>query len=140
MKCRYQSRASSKRFNGGAFQGGKGKLGASCDALVPRAPSEGWNTGGMSTVTHYSDRKRFIAEEGGREAGYLEYEREANGSVFVAMHVVTDPEFRGRGIAGEVTAAAFEHARRAGIKVKPVCPYVQGWVEKNPQVKGLLAE
>ena len=49
-------------------------------------------------------------------------------------------EFRGRGIAGEVTAAAFEHARRHGVKVRPVCPYVQGWLEKNPDVQDLVAE
>lgn len=94
----------------------------------------------MATVTHFSDKQRFIATEGGVEAGYLEYDRESDGAIFVATHVVTDPEFRGRGIAGEVTAAAFEHARRHGVKVRPVCPYVQGWLEKNPEARDLVAE
>lgn len=93
----------------------------------------------MATVIHYSDKNRFVAEEEAREAGYLEYEREADGAIFVASHVVTSEEFRGRGIAGEVTAAAFEHARRHHIKVRPVCPYVVQWVEKHPEVRDLLA-
>lgn len=93
----------------------------------------------MATVIHYSDKNRFVAEEEAQEAGFLEYEREANGAVFVANHVVTAEKFRGRGIAGEVTAAAFEHARRHGIKVRPVCPYVKKWAEEHPEVSDLLA-
>lgn len=93
----------------------------------------------MATVIHYSDQHRFVAEEEAQEAGYLEYEREANGAVFVANHVVTKEQFRGRGIAGEVTAAAFEHARRHRIKVRPVCPYVVTWVKEHPEVGELLA-
>lgn len=93
----------------------------------------------MATVMHVSDKNRFIAEEGGHEAGFLEYTREADGDVLVATHVVTDEQFRGRGIAGEVTAALFEHARRTGVKVRPVCPYVVAWVENHPEVEELLA-
>ncbi len=38
----------------------------------------------------------------------------------------------GRGIAGLLTLAAFEHARSQGWKVRPVCPYAASVTRSLP--------
>ncbi|MFZ2234918.1 MAG: GNAT family N-acetyltransferase, partial [Dokdonella sp.] len=45
----------------------------------------------------------------------------------------------GRGLAGDMTRAAFEAARAKGWKVVPACSYVAGWVEKHAEFQDLLA-
>ena len=44
----------------------------------------------------------------------------------------------GRGIAGQLVAAAFHHAREQGWKVRPLCEYAAGWVRRHPEQADLL--
>ena len=69
--------------------------------------------------------------------GYVQYERE--GTVLVATHTVVPHSIGGRGIAGQLVARLFEHARAEGLKVRPHCSYVAAWSRKHPEVASLLA-
>ena len=44
----------------------------------------------------------------------------------------------GRGIAGALTRAAFEHARVQDLHVRPACSYAAGWVDRHPEYGDLL--
>lgn len=84
------------------------------------------------------ERQLFVAEVDGEEAGGLKWQVLSPGvRAFVAVH--TGEDYRGQGIAGKVTEAAFEDARSEGYKVKPICPYVVSWVPKHPEVDDLIA-
>ncbi|MFA4820102.1 MAG: GNAT family N-acetyltransferase [Candidatus Aenigmatarchaeota archaeon] len=41
------------------------------------------------------------------------------------FHTFTDPELRGQGLADQLCQAAFEYAKKNGLKIIPTCPYVK---------------
>jgi predicted GNAT family acetyltransferase len=69
--------------------------------------------------------------------GYIQYERRDD--ILVATHTVVPHAIGGRGIAAQLVARMFEHARAEGLKVQPRCSYVAAWARKHPEVADLLA-
>ena len=86
-------------------------------------------------IDHDSAAGRFSITVDGHQA-YVQYERD--GDVLVITHTVVPPEIGGRGIAGKLVRAAFEHARDHGWKVRTVCSYAAAWVSRHPEFAGLL--
>ena len=43
-----------------------------------------------------------------------------------------------QGIAAALVRAALAHAREQGLKVRPLCSYVQAYVRRHPEVQSLL--
>lgn len=56
----------------------------------------------------------------------------------VIEHTGVPSEIGGRGIAGELVRAAFEHARSEGWRVRPACSYAAAWVQRHPEYGTLL--
>lgn len=47
---------------------------------------------------------------------------------------------RGKGLAGKLARAAFEHAKEKGFHVRPTCSYISDtFVPKNPQYADIVA-
>lgn len=86
-------------------------------------------------IQHQPDRSRFATMLEGAEA-VLEYTME--GQCMVIEHTNVPEAVGGRGIAGALTRAAFDHARAHGLSVRPACSYAAGWVERNPGYGDLL--
>ena len=84
----------------------------------------------MNLVTDNSARQRFELIEDGKLA-FAEYRREGN--LLVLPYVEADPALRGRGAAGRLMAGVMEHARAAGLQVRPVCSYAVAWLERHPE-------
>lgn len=55
-------------------------------------------------------------------------------------HVGVPKEVGGRGIAGDLTRHALDHARSNGWRVRPNCPYVKKWIERHPEYADLAAK
>ena len=47
-------------------------------------------------------------------------------------HTETNPIFRGKGVANDITKHAFDEAMKQGIDVDPSCWYAAEWVQRNP--------
>lgn len=43
------------------------------------------------------------------------------------FHTFTDPELRGQGLAEKLTEAAFEFAKKNGLRIIPTCDYVRDY-------------
>ena len=85
-----------------------------------------------------SDDRRFEALVDGDEvAGYAEYRRGPQRIVFT--HTVVEPRFEGRGIASRLISFALDDARRRGLKVTPICPFVRAFIRRNADYQDLLA-
>ncbi|QOC23947.1 N-acetyltransferase [Wenzhouxiangella sp. AB-CW3] len=54
-------------------------------------------------------------------------------------HVRVPKAVGGRGIAGELTRHALDHARAQGWKVVPNCPYVKTWIDRHREYAELVA-
>ena len=88
------------------------------------------------TVTDAADRRRFEAHADGKLIGFADYEN--TGDAIVLPHVEVLPAFEGRGIGGELTRAALDDARRRGLPVVPLCPFVRSWIVRHPDYADLV--
>jgi hypothetical protein len=55
------------------------------------------------------------------------------------VHTGVPPALEGRGIAGRLVAAALDHARLQGLKVRPSCSYVAVYMRRHPDTLDLQA-
>ncbi|HVT33680.1 MAG TPA: GNAT family N-acetyltransferase [Rhodanobacteraceae bacterium] len=70
-------------------------------------------------------------------AGRRDDER-PRGRTMTITHVRVPEPIAGRGIAGDLTAAALAHARRERWRVIPQCPYAAAYVRRHPQWSDVL--
>ncbi len=89
-----------------------------------------------ASVRHEPANHRFVIDGDG-EQSVLDYCLE--GDVMTITHTGVPSALSGRGLASELTQAAFETARAEGWKVVPACSYAAGWIEKHAAFKDLLA-
>ena len=87
-------------------------------------------------IHHDRNAHRLATRVDGVDA-HLDYE--LAGNVMTITHTIVPSEIGGRGIAGQLVAAAFDAARDAGWKVCTRCSYSAAWAEKHPEVRDLLA-
>lgn len=82
----------------------------------------------------------FVIDEetGARDlAGVLAYD-DGEGTRTL-LHTVVWEEHAGHGIGGRLATRAFDDARERGVKIVPVCTFVQGWLERHPDRTSLVA-
>ncbi|WP_298830324.1 GNAT family N-acetyltransferase [uncultured Piscinibacter sp.] len=58
--------------------------------------------------------------------------------VMFMTHTEVAPELEGQGIAADLVRAALAHARERGLKVRPLCSYVQAYMRRHPEVQSLM--
>jgi 4-aminobutyrate aminotransferase len=76
----------------------------------------------------------------GRTAGFAAYKRSPDAGVITFTHTEVDDAFEGQGIGSTLVRAALDRSREAGLKVRPVCPFVDAWISRHPDYQDLLAE
>ena len=86
-------------------------------------------------IDHQPEARRFVADVGGK-AAYITY-RELDGHLLELDHTYVPREFRGTGIASQLTVRALEHARERGWRVVPSCPFVAAYIERHPEYRDL---
>lgn len=62
-----------------------------------------------------------------------------SGPVMAMTHTLVPSALEGRGIAAALVAEALAHARRAGWRVRPVCSYVESYMQRHPETQDLRA-
>jgi uncharacterized protein len=86
------------------------------------------------TITH--DNHRFMFVQDGHEA-HLDYTLAA--TVMTITHTLVPEALGGRGIAGQLTQAAFDHARLHNFKIIPQCSYAAAWAQRHVDMQDILA-
>jgi len=96
----------------------------------------------MSTATpsdpavhHNANAHRFELAVDGYTA-VLDYELQDG--VMVITHTSVPDAIGGRGIAGQITRFALDHARAAGWKVVPACSYAAAFMQRHGEYTDLL--
>ena len=56
----------------------------------------------------------------------------------VLPHTVTPDALGGRGVGSALATAALGYARDRGLKVKPFCPFIAGYIKKHPEWQDLV--
>jgi len=74
---------------------------------------------------------RFFVDVNGKHA-VLDYI--IDGKEMDVFHTFTDPDLRGQGLAEKLALAAFDHAKKNGLRVKPTCDYIrEAFLKKHPE-------
>ena len=88
-------------------------------------------------LTHEPDAQRYTLLIDGRVAAIADYA--VNGNSISFHHTYTQPNLRGKGLAGEVVAFAMDDVEQHSTRrVLPMCWYVAEWFDEHPERKSLL--
>ncbi|GEL21885.1 N-acetyltransferase [Pseudonocardia sulfidoxydans NBRC 16205] len=87
-------------------------------------------------VVDRPDRSRFEILVDDEVAGRAFYQ--LRDGLIVFTHTEVDDRFGGRGIGGALARGALDAARARGLRVRPDCTFVKGWIDKHPEYADLL--
>ena len=71
------------------------------------------------------------------ETAFVTYRRKDGVITFV--HTEVPPALEGRGIASRLARHVLDMARKDGLKVVPMCPFIAAWMKKHPDYEDLRA-
>ena len=72
----------------------------------------------------------------GKRAGLAAYE--LTGDVISFTHTEIDDAYEGQGLGSQLARAALDDARARGLKVKPLCPFIRGWIKRHEDYQDLV--
>lgn len=87
---------------------------------------------------HEPENNRYLMKVDGQLASVVDYS--VNGDVAAFTRTFTPPPARGKGYAAEIVSFAVAQVEeQGGLKIAPVCWYVDEWFQKNPEKSHLIA-
>ena len=90
-----------------------------------------------SDVVHLPQAERYELRLSGRPIGLAAYRRH-DGRMAVT-HTEVDEAFEGRGFGSRLVAEVLDDARRQGLDVVPLCPFVASFIQRHPEYEDLVA-
>ncbi|MEP7055135.1 MAG: GNAT family N-acetyltransferase [Actinomycetota bacterium] len=72
----------------------------------------------------------------GEEAGVSNYRRVGDTVTFT--HTEVPPELQGQGLGGILVRGSLDDVRRRGLRVVPLCPFVEAWIDRHPEYADLV--
>ena len=90
-------------------------------------------------VVHIPENSRYEIHVDGAVAGYTEAKERADG-VVLFPHTEVDDDYEGQGLASTLVSGALDDVRAHGRRIEVTCEYIQGFLEKHPEYRDLLAE
>jgi predicted GNAT family acetyltransferase len=100
-------------------------------------PHEPRATADEATVVNVLEKHRYELLLEGKRIGLLAYRRRDNR--LALTHTEVTPACEGRGFGGRLAAAALDDARREGLMVAPLCPFIARYIERHPEYSDLVA-
>ena len=86
-------------------------------------------------VEHNPAASRFETRHGGA-LSVCDYRR--SGSTLTLFHTEVPPALQRHGIAAALVQATLEWARAEGLRVRPSCSYVAGYIRRYPGFQSLV--
>ena len=87
-------------------------------------------------VVFNADRERYEITVDGEFAGHVD--ALAQDGAIELSHTVVLEKFSGQGLAKILVRGALDDLRARGLSIVPICPFVIGFVEKNPEYQDLV--
>ena len=92
---------------------------------------------GDAEVVNVPAAHRYELLLDGERIGELAY-RQRNGRI-AFTHTNVNPAYEGRGFGSRLAEAALDDARRQGLAVVPLCPFIAWYIEQHPEYRDLVA-
>jgi predicted GNAT family acetyltransferase len=88
-------------------------------------------------VVDNPDRHRYEARDAdGTVLGFSAYRR--SGETVVFTHTEVDDDQEGKGVGSVLVRGALDDVRRAGRKIRPLCPFVKAYVDRHEEYADLV--
>jgi uncharacterized protein len=87
-------------------------------------------------VVDVPEASRYELRLGGRLIGLAAYRRRDGRIAFT--HTEVDESCEGRGFGSRLAEAALDDARRQGLEIVPLCPFIAHYVERHPEYQELV--
>jgi predicted GNAT family acetyltransferase/glutaredoxin len=98
----------------------------------PEAPADD-----EPVVVNVPSAHRYEMHLGGHRIGLLAYRQREHRVAFT--HTEVSPTCQGRGFGSRLAAAALDDARRQGLVVVPLCPFIAAYAQGHPEYRDLVA-
>jgi uncharacterized protein len=92
---------------------------------------------GEAEVVNVPEAHRYELLLDGERIGELAYRRRNDRVAFT--HTNVNPAYEGRGFGSRLAEAALDDARRQGLAVVPLCPFIAWYIEQHPEHGDLVA-
>jgi uncharacterized protein len=92
----------------------------------------------MVDVQDVPERHRYEARVGGELAGYIDYR--SAGAERIFRHTQVLDAFEGEGVGSALARAALDDLRARDLTVRPLCPFIAGWLRRHPDYLDLVTE
>jgi predicted GNAT family acetyltransferase/glutaredoxin len=100
--------------------------------LEPRAAPAG-----DATIVNVPEAHRYELQLDGERIGELAYRQRKDRIAFT--HTNVNPAYEGQGFGSRLAEAALADARRQGLAVVPLCPFIARYIEQHPEHGDLVA-
>ena len=67
---------------------------------------------------------------------YVEFEKFPGGMALT--HTIVPQQLGGRGVGGALVKQALDYAVQNHLKIRPVCTFVQAYLDKHPQYQAIV--
>jgi uncharacterized protein len=84
-------------------------------------------------VIDVPEASRYELRLDGRLIGVAAYRRREGRIAFT--HTEVDESCEGRGFGSRLAAAALDDARRQGLEVVPLCPFIAHYIDRHPELR-----
>jgi predicted GNAT family acetyltransferase/glutaredoxin len=88
-------------------------------------------------VVDVPEASRYELRLGGRLVGLAAYRRR-NGRI-AFTHTEVEDACEGQGFGSRLAEVALQDARRQGLEVVPLCPFIAHYIERHPEYRPLVA-
>jgi predicted GNAT family acetyltransferase len=88
------------------------------------------------SVFNNADAQRYEIRLDDRLAGFAAYRTVGRETVFT--HTEIDESFEGQGLGSRLARAALDDVRGAGRVVRPLCPFIAGYIKHHPEYADLV--
>ncbi|MCU1372803.1 MAG: GCN5-related N-acetyltransferase [Actinomycetia bacterium] len=89
------------------------------------------------TVVDDPSRSRYELLLDDHVAGTVAYLR--HGDILDLVHTEIEPDHEGEGLGSAIARGVLDDVRRRGLRIRPTCPFIAGWLEKHPAYEDLIA-
>jgi predicted GNAT family acetyltransferase len=89
------------------------------------------------TVVDDPSRSRYELLVDDQVAGTVAYLR--HGDILDLVHTEIEPDHEGEGLGSAIARGVLDDVRRRGLRIRPTCPFIAGWLEKHPGYEDLIA-
>jgi uncharacterized protein len=89
-------------------------------------------------VLFNASAEQYEIRVGDEMAGFTVAKSTDDPNVILFPHTEINETFEGQGLASKLVQGAFDDIRERGLRIKPTCPYILGWLPKHPEYQDLV--